>query len=257
MNETINTIQCLRSIRRFSDKEISRKDIDRILDATLRTANSGGRQIYSVVVVDDKEILKDYFYNGNKALLFCIDYNRWFDCAERLGYSPVVGDIRGFIMGAIDASMASQTATLAAKAIGIDSLVTTSTFRKNLKNIYELLNLPEKNCFPVIGICLGYPKEEPEHLKGRIRKGVIHYGKYQRLAPEEIDEVIKEYDDPDNHFSTRTKEDYEKLGTKGYVDNYFKNWDGSFKIEEVIDCYETLQKTGFLDILKQKKLKLK
>lgn len=248
MNETLKTIHSLRSIRKFSEKEVIKQDMEKILDATLRTANSGNRQIYSIIVVDDKKILRDYFYKANKALVFCIDYNRWFDCAERLGHSPVVGDIRGFIMGSIDAVMASQTATLAAKTIGIDSLVTTSAFRKELKQIYELLNLPEKYCFPLIGICLGYPEEEPEYLKGRVRKGVVHYSKYQRLTPEEIDEVINEYDDPNNHFTTKTKEEFEKEGVKGFLDNYFKNWDGSFKEEQIKDCYETLRKTGLLEL---------
>jgi nitroreductase len=251
MNEALKTIHNLRSIRKFSKKEIAKKDMEKILEATLRTANSGNRQVYSIIVVDDKKILKDYFYSANKALVFCIDYNRWFDCAEQLGYSLVVGEIRGFVMGTIDAAMASQTATLAAKVIGIDSLVTTSTFRKELNQIYELLNLPEKYCFPIIGICLGYPEGEPEHLKGRVRKGVIHYGKYQRLSPEEIDEVIDEYDDPNNHFTTKTKEEYEKEGLKGFLDAYFKSWDGSFKEEQIKDCYETLQKTGFLDLMRE------
>ncbi|NHJ40828.1 MAG: hypothetical protein FK731_12425 [Asgard group archaeon] len=246
MNEVLQTIHNLRSIRKFSKKEITNEDMEKILEATIRTANSGNRQIYSVIVVEEEELLKDYFYGAKKALLFCIDYNRWFDCAKQLGYSSqVTGNIRGFILGSVDAAMAAQTATMAAKAIGIDSLVTSSPFRKELKQIYEQLNLPEKNCFPIIGVCLGYPDEDPKHLIGRVRKGVIHYGKYQRLTTEEIDEVINECDDPNNHFTTRTKEDYEKAGAKVYLDNYFKNWDGSFDEEEIKDCYETLKRTGF------------
>lgn len=250
MNEILRTIHNLRSIRKFSEKEISKEEIEKILEATLRTGNSGNRQIYSIIVVDNKEILKEYFYSANKALVFCIDYNRWFDCAKHLGYSLVVGDIRGFIMGAIDASLASQTVTITAKAIGIDSLITTSIFRKDLKHLYDVLKLPEKYCFPIIGVCLGYPQEESGYLKGRVRKGVIHYGHYYRLTTEELDELISEYDNPDNHFTTRTIDDFMKEGTKGYLDDYFKGWDGSFKEEQIIDCYETLQKRGFLDIQK-------
>ena len=111
MSEALQTIHSLRSIRRFTDKEITKEDLEKILEATLRTGNSGNRQVYSIIVVDDPKILKEYFYNANKALLFCADYNRWFDCAKQLGYSPVVGDIRGFIMATIDATLASQTST--------------------------------------------------------------------------------------------------------------------------------------------------
>ncbi|MFW9924179.1 MAG: nitroreductase family protein [Candidatus Thorarchaeota archaeon] len=247
MNETIDTLSNLRSIREFSDKEIKTKELETILEATLRTANSGGRQVYSIIVIKDKQLLEEYFYKANIALVFCVDYNRWIDCAKNLDHSIQVGDIRGFFLGSIDAIMASQTATIAAKSLGIDSLVTSRLFRMELEKVYKILNLPEKYCFPLISICLGYAKEEPGYLKGRIRKGVIHYDKYQRLSPSEIDEVIAEYDKEENHFSSLTIEKIHQEGYKGYLDRYFSNWDGSFSDEEVKDCYATLKKIGFFE----------
>ncbi len=249
MNEILKTIHNLRSIREFTDKEITKEDVEKILEATIRTANSGGRQVYSVIVVDDRELLDEYFYKANKALVFCVDYNRWLDCANHLNHSLVVGDIRGYLLGSVDAIMASQTAVIAAKSLGIESLVTSSLNRTKLQNVFEKLNLPEKYCFPLISICLGYAKKEPSHLKGRVRNGVIHYKKYQRLTPEELDELIAEYDEEKNHFSTQNKEEIVKEGYKGYLDKYFSGWDGDFEKEEIIDCYETLRKIGFFNHL--------
>ncbi|HUT82529.1 MAG TPA: nitroreductase family protein [Candidatus Bathyarchaeia archaeon] len=250
MNETLKTIHKLKSIREFANKEINKEDIETIISATLRTANSGGRQVYSIIIVEERELLKKFFYNANKALVFCIDYNRWMDCAKRLGYSLVAGDIRGFFLGATDAIMASQTAVIAAKALGIDSLVTSSVFRTKLDEVYKKLNLPEKYCFPLISVCLGYPDKENEFLKGRIRKGIIHYSEYHRLTDLEIDQVIAEYDIPENHFTTKTKEDFENEGKKGYLDNYFSGWNGSFSCDEIEDCYNTLKKVGFFEFMK-------
>lgn len=249
MNETLETIHNLRSTRKFTDKEITKKDVEKILEATIRTANSGGRQVYSIIVVDDRELLDKHFYKANKALVFCVDYNRWIDCANHLNHSLVVGDIRGYLIGSVDAIMASQTAVIAAKSLGIESLFTSSLNRTELKDVYEELNLPEKYCFPLISLCLGYAEEEPIHLKGRVRKGVIHYKKYQRLTSDELDELISKYDDEKNHFSTQNKEELIKEGYKGYLDKYFSRWDGDFKKEEIIDCYDTLRKIGFFEYL--------
>jgi len=249
LNDTLKTIHNLRSIRNFSAKEILREDLERILEAALRTANSGGRQVYSIIVIDDRELLEKYFYKADKALVFCVDYNRWIDCAERLNHKITMGDIRGFLLGSEDAILAAQTATIAAKSLGIDSLHTSSLHREELKKVFTMLNLPEKNCFPLLSVCLGYPAKEPPYLKGRVRNGVIHYNKYQRLSPEEIDEVIAEYDVEENHFTTMTREEITKEGFEHYLDLSFSRWKGNFPEEQIKDCYTTLKKVGFFEMV--------
>lgn len=249
MNETLETIYSLRSIRKYTEKEISKEKIEEIIEATIRTANSGGRQVYSIIVIDDRELLDEFFYKANKALVFCVDYNRWMDCAKHLNHTIEVGDIRGYLLGSDDAIMAAQTAVIAAKSLGIDSLVTTSLLRVEQKRVFEMLNLPEKYCFPLISICLGYPEEEPSDLKGRVRKGVVHYNKYQRLSPDELDNLIAEYDEEENNFSSLTNEEIIQEGYRGYLDRYFSQWNGSFDEKEIKDCYNTLRKIGFFEML--------
>lgn len=246
-NETLKTIHSLRSIRNFSKKEISKDDLERILEAALRTANSGGRQVYSIVVIEDAGLLERFFFKANRALVFCVDYNRWMDCAKRLNHTLTTGDIEGFLLGSEDAILAAQTATIAAKSLGIDSLLTSSLFdREDFKRVYKALNLPEKYCFPLLSLCLGYATEEPLHLKGRVRKGVIHHNRYQRLSPEEIDELIAEYDIEEKHFTTMTREEIAKEGYKGYLDRYFSRWKGDFPEERTKSFYATLKKAGLL-----------
>lgn len=249
MNKTLKKIHNLRSIRNFSEKEISKINLERILEATLRTANSGGRQVYSIIIIEDRELLEKYFYRANRALVFCVDYNRWIDCAERLNHKITVGDIRGFLLGSEDAILAAQTSTIAAKSLGIDSLLTSSLQREEMKKVYEMLNLPEKYCFPLLSVCLGYPAREPAYLKGRVRNGVIHYNKYQRLSPEEIDKVIAEYDIEEKHFTTLTREEIIQEGFRHYLDLGFSRWKGDFPEKEIKDCYATLKKIGFLKIV--------
>ena len=78
MNETLNTLHSLRSIHgNFSDQEITDEDLRTILNASVRAANASARQSYSIVVVEDHDVMRQLCgYVGSKLLLFCVDYNR-------------------------------------------------------------------------------------------------------------------------------------------------------------------------------------
>lgn len=246
LNETLNTLFNLKSVRNYSKKEIKKEDLDLILNAAIRAANSGNRQVYSIIVVNDSKLLEKYFYGGNKALVFLVDFNRWFDLARHLGYAieESVDGMRGFTISSMDALLSAQTAAIAAKSLGIGTLFTTSLHREDLSKVYKLLGLPEKYCFPYLSLCLGYPNEESKPLKGRVKKGVIHYGKYQSLSPEELDEQIAEYDDEENNlglFSAQQRRKEE--GFDHYLSFYFANWSISQPKEEIENFYAALQRS--------------
>jgi hypothetical protein len=79
-----------------------------------------------------------------------------------------------------------------------------------------------------------------------VRSGVVHYNRYQRLSPEEIDELVAGYDIEEKHFTTMTREEIAKEGFKGYLDRYFSRWKGDFPEERIMGFYATLKKAGFL-----------
>ena len=91
VNETLKTIHGLRSVRRFSRKEIPEEDLTTILNAAVRAANAGGRQGYAIVVVRDRAAMKHFGYVGSRLLVFCVDYNRIADTADALGYTFSIG----------------------------------------------------------------------------------------------------------------------------------------------------------------------
>ncbi|MFX0124990.1 MAG: nitroreductase family protein [Candidatus Hodarchaeota archaeon] len=218
MNETLNTIQKLRSIRNFSEKEIKDSDLNTILDAAVRAATAGMQQSYSIVVVENKKILKELFYNANKALVFCVDHNRLVDTAKHLNQTYLVDHLEAFVTGSTDTLLAAQTAAIAAKSLEIDSLFTNSIHRTNFR-IYEILNLPEQYCFPLITLCLGYRSKEPNHKKGRLQNfGIIHYNNYQKLSTKELDKIIEDYDNEENNL---TFVKWKEMGFKHYLDWYF------------------------------------
>ena len=60
MNDVLETIDNLRSIHgNFSDKMVTENDLNIILKASVRAANAGNMQTYSIIVVNDKAVMKE------------------------------------------------------------------------------------------------------------------------------------------------------------------------------------------------------
>lgn len=152
MNETLKTISELRTVHgNFSDKDISTENLQTILEASTRAANASARQSYSIIVIDDKEMMmKLCGYSGSRLLLFCVDYTRLSDVAHHMGHEFDRKDFTGFITGSTDTILAAQTAAIAAKSLGLDSLFTNGIHRGDPNRVYELLDLPLEQCFPLI-----------------------------------------------------------------------------------------------------------
>jgi nitroreductase len=227
MNETLKTLHSLRSIHGdFSDRDIIDEDLQAILNASVRAANASARQSYSIIVVEDRDLMKQLCgYAGSKLLLFCVDYNRLTATAEHLGHPYTEEGIIPFVTGAIDTMLVAQTAAIAAKSLGIDSLFTNGIHRGDMSRVYTLLDLPEKLCFPLIALLLGYPSKEPEYQKGRwAGPGVIHYGKYHSITAEEIDTLVQQCDDPETYLAL--SDAWKDKEFEHYHDWFFKVWIG-------------------------------
>ncbi|NHK29770.1 MAG: nitroreductase [Asgard group archaeon] len=245
LNETIKTIQNLRSVRDFSDKEISKDDIDKILKSAIRAANASARQNYSIIVVENREILDRLFYKANKGLLFCIDFTRLVDTAKELKYDYNPNNMWEYITGSTDTILAAQTAAIAAKSLGIDSLFTNSIHRAELSKVYELFNLPKEYCFPLIALCLGYAKCELPYKKGRLTAGVIHYEKHRRITSEDVANIVKQYNDYEKERLGLSPEKYKEIGVKDYFEFFYTKWSRPRNPQKLEEIHKTLLETKF------------
>lgn len=243
MNETLKTISELRTVHgNFSDKDISTENLQTILEASTRAANSSARQSYSIIVIDDKEMMmKLCGYSGSSLLLFCVDYTRLSDVAHHMGHDFDRKDFTGFITGSTDTILAAQTAAIAAKSLGLDSLFTNGIHRGDPNRVYELLDLPLEQCFPLIALVLGYAETDCKVKKARITEGVIHYGRYRHLSVAEMDKLVGKYDDPHERLvlSQGWKQEYDR-----YLDWFFTRW--SVK-GDTLPIRKLIEQTGFLN----------
>jgi nitroreductase len=227
-NPALETLRGLRTIHgNFLDKPIPESALEDILQASVRAANASNMQSYSIVVVKERQRMKDLCgYAGACTLVYCADYTRHKAMAEALGHSYVPDGTVNFVTSALNTMLAAQTAVVAAKSLGIDSLLTNGIHRGDMERIWRLLDLPKTHCFPLIALVLGYPAQEPAHRTGRLDgPGVIHHEKYQPLTKEQTVEIIAKYDDPAQHLALN--EDWRKAH-KHYLDWFFSVWVGRF-----------------------------
>lgn len=196
----METIFNHRSVRSFSDKTVEKDTIIRTLEAGSRASTTGNMQVYSVIVTTDGEVrseLNSCHFNqpATKApvlMTFCADFNRFNKWCEQRKATPGYDNFHSFIVGAIDALLASQNVALEAEHLGLGiCYLGTTTYTAH--RIIELLKLP-KGVVPITTIAMGYPTEMPELTDRLPLDAIVHWETYKDFASDDIDRIYLERD---------------------------------------------------------------
>jgi len=198
-NSIIEHIKGHRSVRSYLDKEVPEEILTEVLEAGLRASSSGNMQSMSIIVTREKAMKEKLFplhFNQSMALeapvllTFCADFNRmkkWLTVSK----APQNFDnFMSFMIGSIDATLASQNCALAAESLGL-GICYMGTTLASAHRIGEVLKLP-KNVFPVVGFSLGYPSIKEEKKDRLSLAAIVHHEKYKDYSEEEISEIYKE-----------------------------------------------------------------
>jgi len=210
MNEVIKLIKAHRSIRKYEDKPIDEKLISEIVEAAQWASTSSFVQAYTIIGVQEKEIKEQlsllcgeqpYIAQCPLFLVFCADLHRLEKACE-VQNTVMVGEYtESFIMSTVDAALAAQNAMLTAESLGLGG-VYIGGIRNNPDKVSDLLKLPSY-VYPVVGMCLGYPAQNPEN-KPRLPLQVVY--KRDVYQNHEDMERIKEYDEQiSTYYQSRTK----------------------------------------------------
>jgi nitroreductase len=223
MNETLQTIHCLCTTHgNFQNRPLPRETVETIFAASIRAANAGNAQNYAIIVVEDPAVMKDAA--GSVApvmLLYCVDLQRNIDLAHHLGCQYSGAPAWTVVTGTTDAALAAQTAVIAARSLGIDSLLTNGVQRGDPRRIWKLLDLPARNCFPVVAVYLVYATGQPEARKGRLGEpGVIHRGRYHHRDQAALNKVLELTDAPE--FCAPIFAKWREEGHAHYLEAFFK-----------------------------------
>ncbi|OAB45350.1 oxygen-insensitive NADPH nitroreductase [Paenibacillus glacialis] len=200
MNNMISELKNHRSVRQFTDEQVSDEQLNAIISAGQMASTSSNVQAYSVIAITEPELKgKLALLAGNQAyveqcsvfLVWCADLYRLKQVtAPHLGDQLSYEDsMENFIVATIDVALAAQNAAIAAESLGL-GIVYIGGIRNQISEVSELLDLPEL-VYPVFGMCVGYPDQE-NSVKPRLPiEAVLHRNRYNK---EQIIEQVKVYD---------------------------------------------------------------
>ena len=219
-NETVERLLGHRSIRAFKEKPIEKEIVDNLIEVANHTSTSMGMQSFSIIRVTDKEkrakiakiCTQDYVNQAPEFWVFIADLYRNASIAAEQDYYPETrNDADRFFQGFTDACLAAQNVLAAAESYGLGGVFFGSILN-DLPAIIEILNLPEYT-FPVIGLGMGYPDQEPL-LKPRMDVEFKVFENEYKKQDSYLD-ALKDYDQ-------RMKKYYDMRNPSKYLDEFTK-----------------------------------
>lgn len=191
-----------RSVRKYSDREVSRELLDSILEAAMRAPTCGNMQLYSVVVTrsaEGKAALAPTHFNqpmvtgAPVVLTVCADFNRFTRWCELSDADPGYDNFLSFMSAVADATIFAQQIVAIAESEGLGTCYL-GTVTYNADKISDVLGLPDL-CVPVACITLGWPAEEGVETERLPLRAVVHEERYRADSDEEIIDLFKAKDD--------------------------------------------------------------
>ncbi len=209
MNPTIDLLNAHRSIRKFTKQPLAEGLLETLCTAAQSAATSSFLQGCTVIRVTDEESRKTlarcaggqaYVETAAEFLVLCADLKRAGNYCEKYG-KPFEGDFtEQFIIATVDVALFAQNLVIAAESVGL-GICYIGGLRNNPQEVAELLALP-KGVYPVFGLCLGYPDQNPE-VKPRLPLPVVL--KQERYNEDGDADAIADYDERiREYYATRT-----------------------------------------------------
>ncbi len=200
VNQIVNNmLKDRKTIRKYSNKEVSTELLNQLLTESFRSSTMGGMQLYSVIVTRDqtmKERLSPAHFNqpmvkgAPVVLTFCADFHRFSLWCKQRKADPGYDNLMSFYNASMDTLLVAQSFSLLAEEAGM-GICYLGTTTYNPQQIIEALHLPEL-VFPVTTITVGYPAESPKQQDRLPAIGLIHEETYHEYSSNDIDALYKE-----------------------------------------------------------------
>lgn len=184
-SDTIELLSKRVSVRRYKPDPVPEAMVEAILKAAFRAPTSSNIQSYSVIVVRDREVLKQLApVTGNQKhvadapvfLAFCADLTRIAYALDQRGHSVADNNMETGLVSSIDAALVGMCASLAAESLGLQGVMI-GAVRNDATASAKILGLPDR-VYCVFGMCLGFPEEAPAQKPRMDYAGMVHYERY-------------------------------------------------------------------------------
>lgn len=241
-----------RTIRSFKNEPLAEDVFKLLLEVGRHTATSNGMQQASIIRVTDPELKQKisevchqgYIARAPELLIFIADQHRNEHLAREKGAKHTYsGDADRFFQAVTDAALMAQNIVNAAERIGLGAMFLGSILN-DAEAICDLLNLPQLT-FPVVGLGLGYPNQDPQVKPKMAMELRVFENTYHTF--DHYLETFKDYDDEMITY-------YDLRNTAKHVDSFS---DQAFaKMQAVIekrqDLLDVIRKQGFSEMKETK-----
>jgi nitroreductase len=200
MNETIALLKNHRSIRQFTDQAVSDDVFSELVASAQAASTSSFIQAVSVLKINKMQVREQfveltggqkYVAGAAEFLVFCADLSRNAERVERsTGRSADFAWTEQCLAATVDVALLAQNLVVAAESVGLGCCYI-GGIRNHPARVTELLELPPL-VYPVFGLCLGYPAQNPD-IKPRLpSSAIVHHDTYVPAALQR--ELIDGYD---------------------------------------------------------------
>jgi nitroreductase len=179
MNKVIELLQSHRSIRKFQDRDVAQSIVEELVKTGQCAATSSFIQACTVIQVNDPQARKklcaaaanqQYVVEAPVFLVFCADMQRHRLACDMHDAEMLSGFTEQFLTASVDCALFAQNIMVGAESLGLGGCYI-GAIRNKIGEVDILLGLPEL-VYPVFGMCLGYPAQDPE-VKPRLPVEVI------------------------------------------------------------------------------------
>ena len=190
----MNALLTRRTIRKYSDREVSEQLLNKLMTQAARTQTMGNLQLYSVVVTrstEMKEQLSPAHFNqpmvkeAPVVLTICADFNRTSQWARCRKAEPGYDNFLSFMNAATDALLYTQTLCCLLEEEGLGYCYLGTTLY-NPQAIIDALQLPQL-VMPVATLTVGWPAEQPPLSDRLPLNSFRHSETYKDYTPADID----------------------------------------------------------------------
>lgn len=188
-NPTLDTLLNHRSIRRFAAEKLTAAEVTTLVDAAQHEPTSTFSQQYSIISITDPQQLATlgditghhWLEQAGHFFLFLADQYRNAQLAPKTSTTTAnLHSTDKLLAGIFDASIAAEAMVVAGESLGLGSTIMGSILN-DAAQVISLCQLPPLT-FPVFGLAMGHPAEQPEQ-KPRLPQSLMHFtNHYQPLA---------------------------------------------------------------------------
>lgn len=200
MNEVIKQLKERKSMRVFTDKQITLEEKYAILEAAVNAPTAGNQQLYTIIDVTDPQLKaqlaescdhQPFIAKAPLVLIFCADCSKWYNAFNEYGCDPRNPGVGDLLLAVSDTNIAAQNAVVAAHSLGIGSCYI-GDIMENAEIHRKMLSLPSY-VFPAAMLVFGYPTEQQKERSKPRRSDmhhIVHENAYRNMDANELKEML-------------------------------------------------------------------